>query len=124
MPALSRHGCEQALKRATNRYYALLHDLNVIARAVPPPPRHEAAVAREIRLREERGVGVAIGSIWRFLKANRITLKKGTDAGRARSPRCRGVSIGMARDAAGAGARCGRYNTLNFVELISSRRRS
>ena len=31
---------------------------------------------RAMRLREERGVSAAIGSIWRFLKANKITLKK------------------------------------------------
>jgi len=32
--------------------------------------------AMQARLREERGVRAAIGSIWRFLKANKITLKK------------------------------------------------
>jgi transposase len=32
--------------------------------------------AMQDRLREERGVSAAIGSIWRFLKANKITLKK------------------------------------------------
>ena len=32
--------------------------------------------AMQARLREERGVSAAIGSIWRFLKANKITLKK------------------------------------------------
>lgn len=30
----------------------------------------------QARLREERGLRAAIGSIWRFLKANKITLKK------------------------------------------------
>ena len=34
--------------------------------------------AMQARLREERGVRAAIGSIWRFLKANKITLKKKT----------------------------------------------
>jgi transposase len=32
--------------------------------------------AMQARLHEERGVSAAIGSIWRFLKANQITLKK------------------------------------------------
>src|SRR5208337_2965485 len=32
--------------------------------------------AMQARLREERGMRAAIGSIWRFLKANKITLKK------------------------------------------------
>jgi transposase len=32
--------------------------------------------ARHSRLRKERGVTAAIGSIWRFLRANKITLKK------------------------------------------------
>jgi transposase len=32
--------------------------------------------AMQARLHEERGVRAAIGSIWRFLKANKITLKK------------------------------------------------
>jgi transposase len=32
--------------------------------------------AMQARLRAERGVSAAIGSIWRFLKANKITLKK------------------------------------------------
>lgn len=32
--------------------------------------------AMQARLREERGVRAAIGSIGRFLKANKITLKK------------------------------------------------
>ena len=32
--------------------------------------------AMQDRLREERGVSAAIGSIWRFLKANKITLKQ------------------------------------------------
>jgi len=32
--------------------------------------------AMQARLRAERGVSAAIGSIWRFLKANQITLKK------------------------------------------------
>lgn len=32
--------------------------------------------AMQARLHEERGLSVAIGSIWRFLKANKITLKK------------------------------------------------
>jgi transposase len=56
----------------------------------------------QARLREERGVRAAIGSIWRFLKANKITLKKDTNTGRAGSSRCRRVSSGMARDATGA----------------------
>jgi len=32
--------------------------------------------AMQARLRDEREVSAAIGSIWRFLKANKITLKK------------------------------------------------
>jgi transposase len=32
--------------------------------------------AMQARLRKERGVTAAIGSIWRFLRANKITLKK------------------------------------------------
>jgi transposase len=32
--------------------------------------------AMQARLREERGVSAATGSIWRFLKANKITLTK------------------------------------------------
>ena len=58
--------------------------------------------AMQAKLRAERGVKAAISSIWRFLKANKITLKKDPRARRAGSSRCRRGAISVVRDKAGA----------------------